>query len=337
MWGALHVVLVGTAPEAPTLKLDREIKAPPPPVATPAPQPPPAPRAEDTPARDAPVSIPQLLDRLSTPERKLETLPEFTVPLPSEAPPTPAPVPVPAPVPAPAIPAVPRVTPPTERPLLDLPPIPAPAPVPVIPSLPRVTTPPERTLRELPPIAAPAPTPVIPAVPREAPPVVRPLLDLPPVQVPATIAPPRLEALPAPTDRTAPQAATQLREMPDLERLAPPVRVDSLPSPPPSPFRAPPASAPATPDAPSSTYDPTVPEVDLDAVRRRAATLSREGSGQRAVLPFPMPGVPAAKSKTELAIENARKPDCKTAYKDMGLLAVVPLIANEFGEGNCRW
>ena len=35
--------------------------------------------------------------------------------------------------------------------------------------------------------------------------------------------------------------------------------------------------------------------------------------------------------------EKARKPDCRTAYKDMGLLAVVPLVANEFGEGNCRW
>ena len=39
----------------------------------------------------------------------------------------------------------------------------------------------------------------------------------------------------------------------------------------------------------------------------------------------------------EKAIENARKPDCRTAYKDLGLLAVVPLVANEFGEGTCRW
>jgi hypothetical protein len=39
----------------------------------------------------------------------------------------------------------------------------------------------------------------------------------------------------------------------------------------------------------------------------------------------------------EDAIEKARKPECKDAYKDLGLLAVLPLIANEFGEGNCRW
>ncbi len=50
-----------------------------------------------------------------------------------------------------------------------------------------------------------------------------------------------------------------------------------------------------------------------------------------------MPAVPEKKSKVETAIENARKPDCRTAYQGLGLLAVVPLVANEFGEGNCRW
>ena len=50
-----------------------------------------------------------------------------------------------------------------------------------------------------------------------------------------------------------------------------------------------------------------------------------------------MPPVEKPKSKMEEAIEKARKPDCRTAYKDMGLLAAVPLIANEFGEGTCRW
>ncbi len=46
-----------------------------------------------------------------------------------------------------------------------------------------------------------------------------------------------------------------------------------------------------------------------------------------------MPVPPPKKSKMEEAIENARKPDCRTAYASMGLLAVVPLVANEFGEG----
>ena len=39
----------------------------------------------------------------------------------------------------------------------------------------------------------------------------------------------------------------------------------------------------------------------------------------------------------ETAIENARKPDCRNAYSALGLAAIVPLIANEFGEGKCRW
>jgi len=50
-----------------------------------------------------------------------------------------------------------------------------------------------------------------------------------------------------------------------------------------------------------------------------------------------MPPIPPKKSKLESAIENARKPDCRTAYAGLGLLAAVPLIANEFGEGTCRW
>lgn len=75
----------------------------------------------------------------------------------------------------------------------------------------------------------------------------------------------------------------------------------------------------------------------MDALRKRAGDLTRQGTGNRAVLPFPMPPVDKPKSKMEQAIENARKPDCRTAYKELGLAAVVPLIANEFGEGHCRW
>jgi hypothetical protein len=90
-------------------------------------------------------------------------------------------------------------------------------------------------------------------------------------------------------------------------------------------------------DVPSTPYDPTAPSVDLDAVRKRAGQIAREGSGNRAILPFPMPAPPERKSKEAIALEKARKPDCRTAFKDLGLLAIAPLIANEFGEGNCRW
>jgi len=115
-----------------------------------------------------------------------------------------------------------------------------------------------------------------------------------------------------------------------------PLDAGSRPAPAPSPFRTP------APDsrgraAPADDYDPTKPSIDLDAARKRAGELARQGTGNRALLAFPMPPVEKPKSKMEEAIEKARKPDCRTAYKDMGLLAAVPLIANEFGEGTCRW
>jgi hypothetical protein len=108
------------------------------------------------------------------------------------------------------------------------------------------------------------------------------------------------------------------------------------------PAIAPPERSPGLFGAPRdslpSASDPTKgPGIDLDAARRRAREMAREGSGNRALLPFPMPPPPEHKTKEQIAIEKARKPDCKTAYKDLGLLAVVPLVANEFGEGNCRW
>jgi hypothetical protein len=95
-----------------------------------------------------------------------------------------------------------------------------------------------------------------------------------------------------------------------------------------SPFRAPDTS---------SDYDPTKPGIDPDAIRRRASELARQGTGQRAPLAFPLPAIEKPKSKLEKAIEDARKPDCREAYKSLGLAAVVPLIANEFGDGTCRW
>jgi hypothetical protein len=113
------------------------------------------------------------------------------------------------------------------------------------------------------------------------------------------------------------------------------VPAESLPRAPstsaPSLFKSPPA-APR-----ESDYDPTKPSVDPEAAKRRAGEIAREGMGQRAILPFPLPAKAPPKTKMETAIENARKPDCRNAYANLGLLAVVPLIANEFGEGSCRW
>jgi hypothetical protein len=129
-------------------------------------------------------------------------------------------------------------------------------------------------------------------------------------------------------------AAPALRE-PLAPSAAPPGPAEAS-----SPFRSAPPAQGARGSAPND-YDPTrpqqAPSLDLDAMRSRAGQLAREGTGNRAMLAFPMPPVPKEKGKLEKALDKAWKPDCKTAYSSLGLAAVVPLIANEFGEGNCRW
>src|SRR5438067_1177467 len=54
------------------------------------------------------------------------------------------------------------------------------------------------------------------------------------------------------------------------------------------------------------------------------------------VLPFPLP-IPEKKSKEANAIEKAIKPDCRTAYAGLGLLAVPALAAAAITGERCRW
>lgn len=204
---------------------------------------------------------------------------------------------------------------------------------------------PERNLDLPPPLQLPPPTPppiehapvevpALPAVP--TPPVERAPVEMPAVPIPS------LESI-------TPIAPTTLPALERTEPLLPPaappdpvpsVRTEPVPSLRPEPVEGQRPSlfkSPAPSIDSATTYDPTAPSIDLDALRNRAGQIAREGSGRRAILPFPMPPVPERKSKMETAIENARKPDCRTAYSALGLAAIVPLIANEFGEGNCRW
>ena len=64
--------------------------------------------------------------------------------------------------------------------------------------------------------------------------------------------------------------------------------------------------------------------------------IAREGSGSTGVLPFPLP-VPEKKSKEATAMEKAIKPDCRTAYAGLGLLAVPALAAAAITGEGCRW
>ena len=320
VWRGLRVLQVTFAPAPkpavqPSPAGEAEVVAPPP-----APQP----RDESKPI------MPRLLDRIATPERSVQP-PPVLVPPPSSF--------DMAPLPYVALPeTLPKADPrrAAEAPLLPAPLL-APAPPPAVvtaPAIPRA----EQKPAEAPPLLA-APRVEVPAVPA------------PPVEVPA---PPRVEPIARPLERSlvqeleAPKPATALeRALTREPPIAPAARLEgesAAPSTPPSrpsPFSAPGVASPAPGDRarePSSSYDPTAgPQaLDPDELRKRASRIVR-GTGNRAVLPFPMPPVEAPKSKMETVIEAARKPDCRDHYKSLGLAAVVPLIANEFGEGKCKW
>lgn len=308
MWGSLLVTLMPARPATP-----------------------PAPTGTATDdALPAPLPFPRLLDRIVADEPKREASPKLVVPPPIEAQPAMPPAPTVAPsvaIPLP-LPKQPAVRPAYQT-LVDSPVV-LPAPAPVI-DTPRVQLAPatpqaERILLDTPrvlvaPAPAPAPAPESLVLPRYAEPLLRPLdqaltqeIATPPPGAPAAERAPRLDP------------ATTIERQPPARARAEPAT---------SPFRAPGPSAPRADDA--ATYDPTAPSLDPERLRRRAASLAREGSGQRAILPFPMPPVPEKKGKIEDILDKARKPDCRTAYQQLGLAAIIPLIANEVGEGSCRW
>jgi hypothetical protein len=80
------------------------------------------------------------------------------------------------------------------------------------------------------------------------------------------------------------------------------------------------------------------PGITAESLRSRAREIAREGTSTRGVLNV-VPPPPPQERKDTLAegIAKAAKPDCRTAYAGMGLLAVVPLVASSVGNGGCRW
>jgi hypothetical protein len=227
-------------------------------------------------------------------------------------------------------------------PIPNAPPIAVPAPFqPIVPQVPRV----ERTMIEPPKLVVPLAQPVAPPVKDlVAPPVEVPRVETTLVPaLPASPALPAIERVPEIAPKVVPATAP-----PAPEPVTPKVEAPASP-PPDAPAsreelvapRTPARPAPPVPSPPqrraNEDYDPTKPSISAEEMRRRASQIAREGTGQRALLAFPMPAPPERKSKTEEALEKARKPDCRTAYQGLGLLAAVPLIANEFGEGTCRW
>ena len=82
--------------------------------------------------------------------------------------------------------------------------------------------------------------------------------------------------------------------------------------------------------------DSSATHIDMDAARQRAREIASEATSARGILPA-LPPPPERKSKESTALEKAVKPDCRTAYAGMGLLAVPVLVASTIGDGGCRW
>ena len=222
------------------------------------------------------------------------------------------------------------------------------------PSVPleRLTAPVERSLEK--PLELPREAlPVAPQAPieRTAAPAIEGDLA-PSVEVPAR---------PLPSSPTAPLEPV---EPPSTRELAPPAELPPvrIPSPgapeqtvtqPASSAQRPSVSAPSAAPAPTpesvpasrlgaphpdeDIFRPREPGLDLEAAKKRAVReMAREGSGTPGVLPFPLP-IPETKTKEAKAMEKAIKPDCRTAYSGMGLLAVPVLLAATITDEGCRW
>ena len=185
----------------------------------------------------------------------------------------------------------------------------------------------------------------------------------PPIELPAprkvpveTAAPALPAAAPAPAREAAPRLPTEVQRAPAAPRAAP---VDVAPAG--IPGRSPAARTETSASgerirfgAPTPSVEDEIfgtkrdassaetvvpPAVTVESMKKRAREIAAEGSGSRGVLNL-VPPPPPVERKDKLAedIAKAAKPDCRTAYAGLGILAVVPLVASSVGNnGGCNW
>jgi hypothetical protein len=78
----------------------------------------------------------------------------------------------------------------------------------------------------------------------------------------------------------------------------------------------------------------SAPRLNLELVRPRGGAISAQGSrGLLATVPHP----PEAKTKLAEELEKNLKLDCRTAYAQHGVAAVVPLARDAITDKGCRW
>jgi hypothetical protein len=261
-----------------------------------------------------PLPIPEApIERMPTPPAArglappLELKPNPSLPIP-EAPIERMPTP----------PAAHELAPPLELPPPAAPVVPAPLERMTTPRLEHDLAPPPTLIAPAPaaPAVSPPPTSIAPQVERTAPPT-----SAPPPAASATPTTPVKPAAAAPATAPAANAAPATAAEPPRLRLG---------APPPDEDIFKPRGDVVTPDQSGGEH------IDMDAARKRAREIAGEATSTRGILPsLPLP--PEKKSKESLALEKAMKPDCRTAYAGMGLLAVPALVVSTIGDGGCRW
>jgi hypothetical protein len=279
--------------------------------------PPPKPSDLAAPPDIAPRAIPLVpaapIERLTAPAVPPELAPPIEVaPLPVPVPPT-APVPAAAPIERLAAPPTPKsLAPPVEVPPREAAIVPAPIERVIVPRI-------DRELAPAPSLAVPSPL-VPPVTPSETAPAQVERIAPPASARPAPAA--SEAAVPAPNARTAPEAGSA------PATAAKPPRLRLGPSPDEDIFK------PRRDVAPAG--EGGAPGLDMEAARQRAREIASETTSTRGILAA-LPPPPERQSKEGHALEKAIKPDCRTAYAGMGLLAVPVLVASTIGDAGCRW
>jgi hypothetical protein len=83
-----------------------------------------------------------------------------------------------------------------------------------------------------------------------------------------------------------------------------------------------------------------VPDIGTTAIRSAAQAVVREQAEVEATTRsrfLPPPERAPKKSRLQQSLEHHARPDCRQAYSSLGLLAIVPLVADTATDRGCRW
>lgn len=137
---------------------------------------------------------------------------------------------------------------------------------------------------------------------------------------------------------TPPRSDRPINRLQDLTPdTVPSPRVAPAPVSPDLPFGLPDAAGtrPAPSVDPRATTGPT-PRLDLDTLRQRAREIDSDANRRSSL--FAGPKLPPKSKEQEIFDKALKEKDCRTAYADMGLLAIAPLIASALAEERkCKW